>query len=174
MRFRTRAGFTLIELLVVIAIIGFIATVSVAAVGGARAKARDEKRATDLAQVRKALELAFEPGSGYPVTASPIALGTASADVLCALGTTVQFASDAGAGNCDDGKVFMGLVPANPTPNGADYAYRSTDGAAAACGVGPCLGYCIQAELERGLPQSGLAAGPVVADQASLRNGTCP
>jgi len=167
-------AFTLIELLIVIAIIGFIATISVAAVGGARAKSRDEKRVTDLKQIQKALELSFEPGSGYPVVASPLALGAASTDVLCAKGAAVVFAADQSAGNCDAGRVYMGLIPSNPPPNGAAYMYRSTNGITSTCTSAPCLGYCVQTTLERGLPQISLAAGTVIADQSSLRNGTCP
>lgn len=167
-------AFTLIELLLVIGIIGLTATIAIAAVGGARAKARDEKRVTDLKQIQKALELSFEPGSGYPVTASPLEIGTGATDVLCAFGPDVSFEPDQAPANCDANRVFMGLVPGNPTPNGAPYMYRSTDGVASSCGAAPCLGYCIQTTLERGLPQSGLSAGTVVVDQASLRNGTCP
>src|SRR5690348_11775776 len=109
-------AFTLIELLLVIAIIGLIATVSIAAVGGARAKGRDEKRVTDLKQIQKALELSFEPGSGYPVVGSPLTIGTGATDVLCAKGPAVSFVADQTPGNCDAGKVYMGLVPSNPTP----------------------------------------------------------
>ncbi|MEK7545515.1 MAG: prepilin-type N-terminal cleavage/methylation domain-containing protein [Patescibacteria group bacterium] len=170
-RFR---GFTLIELLIVIAIIGLTATITIAAVGGARAKARDEKRVTDLKQIQKALELSFEPGSGYPVVASPLTLGAGTTDVLCAKGAVASFAADQGVGNCDLGRVYMGLVPANPTPNGAAYAYRSTNGIISTCTTAPCLGYCVQSSLERGLPQIELAAGAVMVDQSSLRNGTCP
>lgn len=162
------------ELLIVIAIIGLIATVSIAAVSGARAKGRDEKRVTDLKQIQKALELSFEPGSGYPVVASPLTIGSGTTDVLCAKGASVSFAADQTSGNCDAGKVYMGLVPSNPTPNGAPYAYRSTNGILSVCAAAPCLGYCVQTTLERGLPQIGLSAGPVVVDQSALRNGTCP
>jgi prepilin-type N-terminal cleavage/methylation domain-containing protein len=167
-------AFTLIELLLVIAIIGLIATVAIAAVGGARAKGRDEKRVTDLKQIQKALELSFEPGSGYPVVSSALTIGSGTTDVLCAKGAAVSFVADQGAANCDAGKVYMGLVPSNPTPNGADYQYRSTDGNVSACTTGPCLGFCVQTTLERGLPQVGLNPGTVVVDQSSLRNGTCP
>src|SRR5690349_14220773 len=122
------AGFTLIELLIVIAIIGLLATIAMVAINGARAKARDNKRVTDLKQTQKALEFSYEPGSGYPVVSNPTTLGAAGTQVLCAKGAVVHFVADQSAGNCDTGKVFMGLVPSNPDPNGAPYTYVSTDG----------------------------------------------
>ncbi len=170
---RPRA-FTLIELLVVIAIIGLIATIGVAAVNGARAKSRDTKRVSDFRQIQKALELSFEPGSGYPTVASAIVLGGATTKVLCAKGAAVSFVADQSAANCDAGKVYMGLVPANPTPNGANYSYKSTDGNGSVCTTAPCLGYCVQTNLEYGVAASGLAAGTIIADQTALKNGTCP
>lgn len=67
-RTRPRGGFTLIELLVVIAIIGLLGSIVLASLNSARAKSRDAKRRSDLAQLRIALELYYSNHGNYPVT----------------------------------------------------------------------------------------------------------
>lgn len=109
-------GFTLIELLVVIAIIGLLSTLAIVALNSARQKSRDAKRVSDVKQIQTALELYFADQNGYP-SGSAVVLGGASTKTLS---STNGFAASAA------GTTYMGLVPANATPGGADYSYTQT------------------------------------------------
>jgi len=74
-----KRGFTLIELLIVMSIIGILAGMLLASYGGAQAKARDSRRKSDLAQVKRALELVKSDctsGAFYPYKTSYAALKT--------------------------------------------------------------------------------------------------
>ncbi len=72
-----KKGFTLIELLVVIAIIGILASVVLASLNTARAKARDARRQSDIRQVALAMEMYYDDGEAYLSSATvPTAITT--------------------------------------------------------------------------------------------------
>lgn len=60
------SGFTLIELLVVIAIIGVLASVTLASLNEARAKARDAQRISDIRQLQNVLFLYYDDNNAFP------------------------------------------------------------------------------------------------------------
>lgn len=137
---RNSKGFTLIELLVVLAIVGILSTLAVYSTNVARLKARDAKRITDISQVQTALELYFGDQQGYPVVAEPVVLGGASAQALSSAG----FTATGGV----LGTTYMGQVPVNLTPGGADYIYYSVKTDGSACTTAPCASYVMTFTLE--------------------------
>jgi len=122
MKIALKKGFTLIELLVVIAIIGILTAVVLANLTSAKAKSRDAKRISDLAQLQLALTLVFDKCNEYPAS---IAID----DTICTVNETAYKLSS-----------FITKIPTDPS-SGSEYAYfRSNDK----------FDYRIQAGLETG------------------------
>jgi type IV pilus assembly protein PilA len=76
-----RKGFTLIELLVVIAIIGILSAVGLIALNGAREKARDSQRKSDLGQLRTGMALYYDTNQKYPSIPAATTLVFAAVDL---------------------------------------------------------------------------------------------
>jgi prepilin-type N-terminal cleavage/methylation domain-containing protein len=68
--FSKKLGFTLIELLVAIGIIALLTAVITANFSDARAKSRDAKRISDMAQIQLALTYYFDRCNQYPLNLS--------------------------------------------------------------------------------------------------------
>lgn len=97
---RSREGFTLIELLVVISIISVLSTIAMTSLNGARAKARDARRYSDMNEIKNAIEMyAADHGGVYPSTGGVlVCLGIPSTEACwgtTATSTTPAHGSDA-------------------------------------------------------------------------------
>jgi len=62
----SKKSFTLVELLVVVAIISILASALMVGLGGARKKARDARRISDLRTVQSSLEVYYAQNDIYP------------------------------------------------------------------------------------------------------------
>lgn len=59
-------GFTLVELLIVIAIVGILTAIMITNFSQTKAKSRDGKRISDIANIQLAIDLFFDRCNGFP------------------------------------------------------------------------------------------------------------
>ena len=115
---RKSKGFTLIELLIVITIIGILASLTLASYGSAQAKARDGVRKSDLAQVKRALELAKADCQGnawYPWFSSLGSSGTSHGPAVTNYGTSAASGTSTLRGYLTAAALtYMSSVPLDP------------------------------------------------------------
>ena len=135
--FPTKKGFTLIEMLLVISIIGLLSSIIFVGLQGARGRARDAKRLTDLVQFKLALDFYELSNSMIPVGSS------ATFDTSRGEANTVDRCDDASAGGTwpplsplrtlvDSG--YMAVLPTDPiNNNGFCYHYVANPEGTGAC-----------------------------------------
>ncbi len=120
--FAKKKGFTLIELLVVIAIIGILSGIVLVSMGGARAKARDAVRKSDMRQLISAQEMYYGDFDQYLQNATGACTITGTGCYPAAVGT------------------FMVKTPADP----GTFSYEGVDN------FGDATKFCYYVKLESG------------------------
>lgn len=121
-----KKGFSLIELLVVIAIMALLIGLAVPNFLGARERARDTRRKTELAQLKTALRLYYNDYNTYPATDTGVylkACGSAGGS-RCPVCASAEFAAG-GADGC--GTTYMRSLPKIGTTSTYKY-YQCTGG----------------------------------------------
>jgi len=111
--FNKQKGFSLLELLVVIGIIVILAAISIVALNGQRANARDAKRISDITLMKTALELYYSDEGEYPIVTEPIILGSQGKEKLCSKAEGGFVAANT---QCTEKTNYMSLVPSDPLP----------------------------------------------------------
>lgn len=117
-----KRAFTLIELLVVVSIIGLLSSLSLVSLNGARAKARDAKRMTDLRAISDAIQRFNLDTDDYPIKGTCGAAGNILSD-----SSTGQLCSGEQLKN--DSTVYLDPIPSwtvgtleyyyDPSPSGS-------------------------------------------------------
>jgi prepilin-type N-terminal cleavage/methylation domain-containing protein len=147
---KNKKGFTLIELLVVIAIIGLLSTLAVISLTGARSKARDARRTSDLRAWQSALEL-YRTDNNDKIPAA----STTYANVLLSLNNYLTPRLD--DPNPGNSYIYCGTT----TPTSSSYLlYANLENNATAPGLtGPVVtpyGWCINETSGPAWPTGGV------------------
>ncbi|MFZ2199917.1 MAG: prepilin-type N-terminal cleavage/methylation domain-containing protein [Microgenomates group bacterium] len=93
MKISFKSGFTLIELLVVITIIGILTALVTTNLAGARSRARDTRRKSDLRSIEQSLRLYYNDQKAFPRDNGTGGITGAAWGSQFAVGTTVYISS---------------------------------------------------------------------------------
>lgn len=117
-----KRGFTLIELLIVIAIVGILTALITTNLSGARSRARDTRRKSDLRTIAQSLRLYYNDAKQFPEGIAPdyaiIGCGTIAIPLVCSWGGT--FATDS--------STYSNSLPTDPSSSSTaviNYQYYS-------------------------------------------------
>ncbi|XOB46828.1 MAG: type II secretion system protein [Candidatus Nealsonbacteria bacterium] len=150
--FKKNKGFTLIELLVVIAIIGTLSGLVLVSLGGARSKARDVARQSDIRQIAAAMELQYSDDGQYPA----VEVGVENPRI-----TNTGLTTD-----------YLDPWPEDPG-GGDDVPCNSTKGAYCAVANDAGGDYCIYAALENDKFFAASDSGISTLDTEPTDSDTC-
>ncbi len=118
-------GFTLIEMMVVIAIIAILSGIIMANLSGAKAKARDSKRISDMGQIQLALGMLFDRCDKYPVNGPRGAFHMITSTVCIKNSSNsysiLDFIALVPAPSSEAGQTFYDYATNDPTGSPTDY-----------------------------------------------------
>jgi type II secretory pathway pseudopilin PulG len=107
--------FTIMEILVIVGIIlGLILLVSLI-FNEQMAKARDDKRISDINAIRTALEFYYSDANEYPIIEQAIVLGSSQAKKLCSKDEGGFVASSV---SCKSETEYLSVIPTDPLTSG--------------------------------------------------------
>lgn len=111
-----KKGFTLIELLIVIAIVGILTALVTTNLQGARSRARDTRRKSDLRAIEQSLRLYYNDHKQFPLGSGTI-IGCDG--IACAWGGTFKTGEN----------IYMSSLPLDPSSGATNitYNYLSSD-----------------------------------------------
>ena len=118
-----KRGFTLIELLIVITIIGVLTALITTNLQGARSRARDTRRKSDLRAIEQSVRLYYNDAKRFPANDSNfniVGCNTLAAPSACSWGSAYAA----------DDNTYMGSLPLDPSSSTATeitYKYVSSD-----------------------------------------------
>lgn len=147
---REKSGFTLIELLIVVVILGVLATLVIVNTVGARQRATDLRKKTDLAEIKKALRMYYNDYNRFPAANTGRIEG-------CSVAYAFDWGTSFGCPGASPTMTYMSRLPINPSfvATSTHYQYTSSS----------TQSFCLWVDLEN--------SGDAQLTESQARCGTC-